>query len=158
MKMNRNIRNFVLTVLLAALAVFVLVKSYIPESYDVAVGDISPGDIFANAEIVDEVTTEALRKQAMDLVTPGYEVILGAKSESMAKSDKIFSLLKSGGSLDEYEGLELDEAYGVMIADLSAEDYERLVSGTRKAIETVMTQNVTNENFELMKKEICAEL
>ena len=154
MKINNKIFNVLSYVIVIVMAVFVLVKSYIPENFDVKVGDICPSDIFANGEIVDEVTTENLRKQAMDLVQPNYEVILGAKSESIAKAEKIIGDLRAGKDPENMQNIKPESSDKWLISSMEKEDYDVFLSNVKSAVEFIMTQSVSEENIVNKKEEL----
>ncbi len=155
LKINKNFINIVSIAIVAVFAAFLLIKSYTPDNYDVNVGDICPTDIFASGEIVDEVTTKELREQAMELVQPNYEVILGAKSESITKAEKIMKALRNEEEPDDFS---ISGEYSRLIVNMTQEDYEILLNSIKKALEVIMTQSVSEDNFDQKELELKAEL
>ncbi len=157
MKTNKKITNVLCMAAVTALACFVLIKSYIPDNYDVDVGDICPEDIFATGDIVDEVTTAELKEQAMDLVQPNLEVVLGARSESMSKAEKILNNVRNGKYAD-YAGIGISEGQAELLEKMNTEEFEQLTARVKKAIEIIMTQSVSEENFSEMEEKLEDEL
>lgn len=71
----------ILTLFLAAI---------VPVRYTISVGTVPTHTITANRDVVDEITTEQLRKQAAAAVVPSYYYAEGITEQVLADFDKLF--------------------------------------------------------------------
>lgn len=70
---------------IALLIVFIfVVLSIAPVKYDIKVGEVTPVTLAANNEIVDEVTTFALKEQAKAAVSPKYTMDSAVTQETLS--------------------------------------------------------------------------
>lgn len=153
--MRRKSVSFILGFVMVLLAVFVTLKSYISDNFDVGIGDICPEDVFATGEIVDEVSTEKLRVQAEELVQPDYKINTEKTALSQADAEKILSELRKGA---EYNGLNISEDDMKLVSSLDDDGYEKLVFAVKKTIETIMSGSVTAGNIYEKKASVADEL
>lgn len=130
--MRKRIVNFALGAVLVLLAVFVTVRSYIPDNFDVKIGDICPEDIFATGEIVDEVSTEKLRRSAEELVQPNYKIDAAKTAQCQAAAE--------------------EAAEGKFGND------EKIISAAKKAVEIIMSEAVTGDNIDKKRASAAGEL
>lgn len=130
--MRKKIANFVLGAVLVLLTVFAAVKSYIPDNFDVKVGDICPEDIFATGEIVDEVSTEKLRRSAEELVQPNYKIDTSKTAACQSAAEE-----------------EAEKEFG---------GDEKIVSAAKRAVEIIMSEAVTEDNIERKRASAESEL
>ena len=77
-----------------------------PVRYDIAVGMVPRHTITANRDVVDEVTTEALRTAAAQAVQPTYHYIEGVTESVLSDFDQIYAQMKTAiqysETLDDY--------------------------------------------------------
>ena len=66
-----------------------------PVRYDIAIGMVPRHTITANRDVVDEVTTEALRTAAAQAVQPTYHFVEGVTESVLSNFDQIFSQMKA---------------------------------------------------------------
>lgn len=130
--MRKKIVNFAFGAVLVLLAVFVTVRSYIPDNFDVKVGDICPEDIFATGEIVDEVSTEKLRRSAEELVQPNYKIDASKTAQCQAAAE--------------------EAAEGRFGND------EKIISAAKRAVEIIMSEAVTADNIDKKRASAASEL
>ena len=152
--MRKKILNPTLGIILILLTLFVTVKSYIPDNFDVNIGDICPEDIFATGEIVDEVSTEKLRQQAKELVQPNYKIDSAKTAQSQSNAEKALSDLRDNKKIS----IEISPEDKVVVSALDDESFARLVSSVKKAIEIIMSEAVTEENIEEKAETAASEL
>ncbi|MDY6313638.1 MAG: hypothetical protein SPL89_00490, partial [Clostridia bacterium] len=130
--MRKRIVNFAFGAVLVLLAVFVTVRSYIPDNFDVKVGDICPEDIFATGEIVDEVSTEKLRRSAEELVQPNYKIDASKTAQCQTAAEEA-----------------AEEKFG---------NDEKIISAAKKAVEIIMSEAVTADNIDKKRASAASEL
>lgn len=65
----------------------------VPVRYSISVGTVPTHTITANRDVVDEITTEQLRKAAAAAVTPTYYYAEGVNDEVLTNFDTLFSQL-----------------------------------------------------------------
>lgn len=78
-----------------AVMLTVFCGAIMPVRYDIAIGMVPRHTITANRDVVDEVTTEALRTQAAQAVQPTYHFVEGVTESVLASFDQIFGQMKA---------------------------------------------------------------
>lgn len=94
----------------------------IPQRIDVRVGDIAQKEIRATKEIVDEVTTEKYRLEAMESVEPRYRVDTSIQIRVKNDIRKFFEILGEAQK-------ELPENYDLGMEKLKTQEYVKLSEG-----------------------------
>ena len=87
----------------------------VPVRYNISVGTVPMHTITANRDVVDEITTEQLRKSAAAAVTPTYYYAEGVTEEVLSAYDKLF--LQFDAAIQYSETLENYSAYRNYTAD-----------------------------------------
>lgn len=90
LKKNRRLYNGLLLVIFTAILFFIGIYKMETNKLDLKIGDIAPTDIRATKEILDEFTSEKLRKEAMNRVEPRYRI---SPSVQMIMKDQIKDFL-----------------------------------------------------------------
>ena len=78
-----------------AVMLVVFCGAIMPVRYDIAIGMVPRHTITANRDVVDEVTTEALRTAAAQAVQPTYHFVEGVTESVLSNFDQIFSQMKA---------------------------------------------------------------
>lgn len=78
-----------------AVMLAVFCGAIMPVRYDIAIGMVPRHTITANRDVVDEVTTEALRTAAAQTVQPTYHFVEGVTESVLSNFDQIFSQMKA---------------------------------------------------------------
>ena len=71
----------------------VFTAAIVPVRYDVTVGTVPTHTITANRDVIDEVTTDALRAEAAKAVPPTYHFVEGVTEKVLSELDQIFQQL-----------------------------------------------------------------
>ncbi|MDR1263887.1 MAG: HDIG domain-containing protein [Oscillospiraceae bacterium] len=97
--------NAVLCALIGALAYIavtaVVALSSSPKQFDLRAGDIAPQTIAATKDILDEATTNANKERVAAGVSVSYMEASGAREESLARLDTIFSQMEDARAFGE---------------------------------------------------------
>ena len=101
---------------LGSLAILLLfLVAIVPVRYNISVGTVPTHTITANRDVVDEITTEQLRRNAAAAVTPTYYYAQGVTEEVLSQFDKLF--LQFDAAIQYSETLENYSAYRNYTAD-----------------------------------------
>ncbi len=80
---------------------FIVDNSMAPERITIKVGDLSPDDIRSTKEIVDEITTEQLRQEAMKRVEPRHRVDTSVQVKIKNDISRFFIILGEVRGMEE---------------------------------------------------------
>ena len=78
-----------------AVMLAVFCGAIMPVRYDIAIGMVPRHTITANRDVVDEVTTEALRTAAAQAVQPTYHFVEGVTESVLSGFDQVFAQMKA---------------------------------------------------------------
>ncbi len=144
---------FLIIVAAAAGMTASLTFSKISVSYDVAVGEVCPEDIYASRSITDSVTTAARKKAAENAVSDVY-VIDSAATESAAASvrefiSSLYSIRSAEEESSKFELLKVSTKLNLSDDVLNkalylSESQYQLLNAVPAYIEEVMTNGVTD--------------
>lgn len=120
--------------LLGSLMILLLfLLAIVPVRYSISVGTVPTHTITANRDVVDEITTEQLRKAAAAAVVPSYYYAEGVTEAVLADFDKLFGqfdaaiqyseTLENYGPTRAYTAEELTYARTIL-TDLDLRDYQ----------------------------------
>lgn len=108
-------------------------SAIIPVRYTISVGTVPTHTITANRDVVDEITTEQLRKQAASAVVPTYYYAEGVTEQVLADFDKLFvqfdaviqysETLENPSAIRNYSAEELAYARTIL-TNLELRDYQ----------------------------------
>lgn len=149
--------------ILSAILFTLVLLGMMPERIDIRVGDIAQEEIRATKEIVDEVTTEKYRLEAMESVEPRYRV--DASIQIKVKNDirKFFETLSSAQkelpenrenalkSITEQEYVELEADELETLLDASPESLLTLESSVYEIVNQIMNIGAKQEDIDYSK-------
>lgn len=130
---------------------FVFTAAIVPVRYDVTVGTVPTHTITANRDVIDEVTTDALRAEAEKAVQPTYHFVEGVTEKVLSKLDQIFLQLDNAiqysenledyGPSRRYTAEELAYARTI-VKDVDLRDYQlrTLLNTTREELSSLHTK------------------
>lgn len=161
-KMNQIAFMSVLSAVLFA----IILLGMMPERIDIRVGDIAQEEIRATKEIVDEVTTEKYRLEAMESVEPRYRV--DASIQIKVKNDirKFFEALSSAQKelpenrenaikmISEQKYLELGAGETEILLDSNPESILTLEGSIYEIVNQIMNIGASQEDIDYSKGNI----
>lgn len=133
-----------------ALMLLIFTVAIVPVRYDISVGMVPTHTITANRDVVDEITTEALRNEAAQKVQPKYYYAEGISDSVLANFDQIFTQLDAAiqysNTLEDhspsrrYTAEELEYARSI-ITEIDFLDYQlrTLLNTTREDLLSLYT-------------------
>ncbi|WP_352419855.1 HDIG domain-containing metalloprotein [Proteiniborus sp.] len=160
------VQQIFLALIFTVLMYFIVGSSMAPERITIKVGDLAPDDIRSTKEIVDEITTEKLKQEAMKNVEPRHRVETAVQVKIKNDISKFFIILKEIRNIEEEtlanktSILEQESNIG-----LSKEDYNIALTMTDDIISTlennindmvsqVMSIGIKEEELEYEKQSI----
>ena len=129
----------------------VFTAAIVPVRYDVTVGTVPTHTITANRDVIDEVTTDALRAEAAKAVPPTYHFVEGVTEKVLSELDQIFQQLDTAvqysenledyGPTRRYTAEELAYARTI-VKDVDLRDYQlrTLLNTTREELSSLHTK------------------
>ncbi|KNF09346.1 metal dependent phosphohydrolase [Gottschalkia purinilytica] len=148
---------------------FILIMiSIVPERISVRVGDISPKDIRATKDIVDEVTTEKFKLEAMEKVEPKYRIDTSIQIKVKSDIRKFFELVKrlyndndinlsdkeKEDSLLQQEYVKLSSEECKQLLTISPETLLTLESNIYEVINQIMGVGIKEEELKYEKNNV----
>lgn len=160
------IKQILLGLTFTILMYFIVGNSMAPERITIKVGDLSPDDIRSTKEIVDEITTEQLRQEAMKRVEPRHRVDTSVQVKIKNDISRFFIILGEVRGMEEEtfaNKLEILEQKSNI--SLSQEDYRvallitddtlsTLENNINDMISQVMSIGIKEEELEYEKQNI----
>lgn len=98
------IKQILLALVFTVLMYLIVGSSMAPEKVAIKIGDLAPDDIRATKEIVDEITTEKLKEEAMKKVEPRYRFETSVQVKVKNDINNFFAILK------QIRNMELEES------------------------------------------------
>lgn len=143
-------KKCIIVVVSFLLSFFLVLTGLRPTQYEIAPGKAAPADIYANREIVDEVTTEKRRAEAEENLTKQYDIFPEITEESMQKLRNILSFAER-----QRLAIPHDRETAVQGIDISAllsmEDaaFSAFSSAVLSAQATLLEEGVADKNVAL---------
>lgn len=160
------IKQILLALAFTLLMYFIVGSSMAPERVIVKVGDLAPEDIRATKEMVDEITTEQQKEEAMKRVEPRYRVETSVQVKIKNDISSFFITLKEVRNLEEEtyankmeilqkgSNIELDQnEYGIALT-ISDEILATLENNVQDMVSQVMGMGIKEEELEYEKQSI----
>lgn len=160
------VKQVFLALVFTVLMYFIVGSSMAPEKITIKVGDLAPDDIRSTKEIVDEITTEKLKQEAMKNVEPRHRVETAVQVKIKNDISRFFIILREVRNI---EGETLANKISVLEQEsnisLSKEDYDNALTMTDDTISTlennindmvsqVMSIGIKEEELEYEKQSI----
>ena len=138
-----------------AVMLAVFCGAIMPVRYDIAIGMVPRHTITANRDVVDEVTTEALRTAAAQAVQPTYHFVEGVTESVLSGFDQVFAQMKAVvqysetledyGPTRRYSADELAYARTILtLLDLRDYQLRTLLNTTRADLSSLYTRLLQN--------------
>lgn len=159
-----NTRRAIFLIVTTAVLFGIITIGLIPKRIDVQVGDLTQEEIRATKDMVDEVTTERYKREAMERVEPKYRVDTSIQIQIKNNIRSFFSLVKSliedeglsGGekleSLRDQEYVKLEDTEYEVLLDSSREDLSTLESSVNEVINQIMNIGAKDDDIEYAKE------
>lgn len=145
---------------------FIVGSNMAPEKITVKVGDLAPDDIRATKEIVDEITTEKLKQQAIENVEPRHRTETSVQVKTKNDISKFFIILKDIRNIEE-ETIEnklgfLEQESNIILSEddykialtISDELVSTLENNINDMVSQVMSIGIKEEELEYEKQSI----
>ena len=158
--------QIMLGILFSSLLFIILFISIAPNKVSVEIGDLAPKDIIATKDIIDEITTEKLKLDAMENVKPRYIIDLSVQVKVKNEINTIFQGVKSvkedketniSNSIEylvnTFNNGLIDQDYRNLI-NSKEENLAKLETYINDIINQVMTNGLANEEIETEKENI----
>jgi len=130
-------KQIFLAILFTTLLFFVVIDSIAPDKVSVKLGDMAPYTIRATKDIVDEISTERLREEAMNRVEPRHRVDPSVQVKIKNDIKKLFELTRD---LKDYDG-HIDKKLSILqqqsTIPLSEVDFGVLIKLDDKILNTL---------------------
>ena len=162
---------------LAALiiAVIILSAAVTPARYDIKVGQPAPNTIKATKDVVDQVTTDALKQQAAQSVRSIYYVDENAAGEVNAAYtlllDRLYNVAalyvagdgeateaQLAGANERLEGFELTAEEMKVLGSYGEEELEGVFSLAKEECARIMADNLSESQLDTAVSGLCAAL
>ena len=152
----------------ATFAVFLI--SLVPPQVELKVGEVSPIDVRATKEVVDEAATEALRAEVIAGVSEVYDSNPRVLDEINGLFDDLLSKLNTLASSEEIATQDIVRELRPFVSDdvsdtdiigvmaTSPAVVESAISRVRQAVEDVLSRGLKSENLDKAKEDVKSQL
>jgi hypothetical protein len=140
-KISTKLAELLIGLLTWVIAVAIISPSILPQSVQLELGQPSTLDIIAPRTIVDRLTTDALQKNAMDVVPIIWEVSTSVQTEAMTQLNLLLTLILESNNLP---NTETRTAYQYFNEKLPV-TYQFLDQGQKEALLSLTEEQLTVE-------------
>ncbi|SCG83612.1 putative protein yqfF [Proteiniborus sp. DW1] len=165
--LNKTIvKQILLAVVFTLLMYFIVGSSMAPERITVKVGDLAPDDIRATKEMIDEITTEKLKEEAMKSIDTIYRVETSVQVKIKNDINRFFIILREIRNMeDETHANKMEilqnrtninlgiEEYSIALS-ISGDALTTLENNVQDMISQVMGMGIIEEELESKKESI----
>lgn len=160
------VKQVLLLIIFTTLLFYIVIDNVAPEKLVLDIGDIAQEDITATKDIVDEITTERLKKEAMDRVEPRHKidpsVQVKVKNEIKGFFELVYniqayenmSLNTKTQLLSQQSPIQITEADAATALSTPKERLTALESNIYDILGQIMSTGITEEEIEFEKQNI----
>jgi len=135
-----------------AITFFTIINGAVPERYDLKVDDVSPIDVIAPRDIVDKYTTERLKYEEEQKVSPQYDILKTITLRCQQKVSELISTVIEIRELSELSNQEkLDKLKQTVNMKLTDTNLSSLITMKDNEISQVQV-NIQNTVSQIMDK------
>ena len=161
-----SFKRIALILVVTILLYFVMVESIAPEKISINIGDIATEDIRASKEIIDEETTERLKKEAIDRIQLIHRVDPSVQVNIKNDVKNFFELVDSIAAIEEKDidakvdlietesSIKLSQGEYIILFNASQKTLDALESSIYDIINQIQGNGIKAEELEYEKKNV----